>query len=133
MNEVIQRIKTLLVQVLLGMIFTFAFFTVIMLMYPSISSRLKAIPDPKIHYINLNCVVIQGGLNSRTIKTGKTATVIENYHFLLIKSLQDTTLYCEYEGLNHRTMKREKYYSYKIGDTLHFDFIKKDKFFKIKK
>ena len=80
-------------------------------------------PDSNIHYINMNCVIVEkipsvGSFGKRTSKA------------FLIRGLKDTTLYSEYVDLYRYDMSDSLYYSSKVGDTLHFDYIKKSRFFK---
>ena len=80
-------------------------------------------PDSNIHYINMNCVIVEkipsvGSFGKRTSKA------------FLIRGLKDTTLYSEYVDLYRYDMTDSLYYSSKVGDTLHFDYIKKSRFFK---
>jgi len=49
------------------------------------------------------------------------------HHTLLIIDLKDTTAFLEW-----RT-SAEKYYNYNIGDTVHFEHIRKERWFKINK
>ena len=79
--------------------------------------------DSNIHYINMDCVIVEkipsvGSFSKRTSKA------------FLIRGLEDTTLYSEYVDLYRYTMTDSLYYSSEVGDTLHFDYIKKSRFFK---
>ena len=83
----------------------------------------KSKPDPDIHYINMDCVIVEkipsvGSFSKRTSKA------------FLIRGLEDTTLYSEYVDLYRYDMSDSLYYSSKVGDTLHFDYIRKNRFFK---
>ena len=93
----------------------------IIAIFASCEGRSK--PDPDIHYINMDCVIVEkiptvGSFGKRTSKA------------FLIRGLKDTTLYSEYVDLYRYTMSDSLYYSSKAGDTLHFDYIRKNRFFK---
>lgn len=93
----------------------------IIAIFASCEGRSK--PDSNIHYINMNCVIVEkipsvGSFGKRTSKA------------FLIRGLKDTTLYSEYVDLYRYDMSDSLYYSSKVGDTLHFDYIKKSRFFK---
>ena len=93
----------------------------IIAIFASCEGRSK--PDSNIHYINMDCVIVEkipsvGSFGKRTSKA------------FLIRGLEDTTLYSEYVDLYRYTMTDSLYYSSKVGDTLHFDYIRKNRFFK---
>ena len=93
----------------------------IIAIFASCEGRSK--PDSNIHYINMDCVIVEkipsvGSFGKRTSKA------------FLIRGLEDTTLYSEYVDLYRYTMSDSLYYSSKVGDTLHFDYIRKNRFFK---
>ena len=93
----------------------------IIAIFASCEGRSK--PDSNIHYINMDCVIVEkiptvGSFGKRTSKA------------FLIRGLKDTTLYSEYVDLYRYTMSDSLYYSSKVGDTLHFDYIRKNRFFK---
>ena len=93
----------------------------IIAIFASCEGRSK--PDSNIHYINMDCVIVEkipsvGSFGKRTSKA------------FLIRGLKDTTLYSEYVDLYRYDMTDSLYYSSKVGDTLHFDYIKKSRFFK---
>ena len=48
----------------------------------------------------------------------------------LIRSVKDTTLYSEFIGIDDYVMPDSVYYNHEVGDTLHFDYILKNRFFK---
>jgi hypothetical protein len=78
-------------------------------------------PDPKVHYIDMDCVIVEkiptAGTGRRTSKA------------FLIRGVKDTTLYNEYIDLYRYTMSDSVYYLHEVGDTLHFDYIRKSRFF----
>ena len=80
-------------------------------------------PDPKVHYINMDCVIVEKiqAVGSTGRHTSKA---------FLIRGVEDTTLYQEYIDLYRYEMPDSVYYSNEVGDTLHFDYIKKSRFFK---
>jgi hypothetical protein len=93
----------------------------IIAIFASCEGRSK--PDSNIHYINMDCVIVEkipsvGSFSKRSSKA------------FLIRGLEDTTLYSEYVDLYRYTMTDSLYYSSEVGDTLHFDYIKKSRFFK---
>ena len=45
----------------------------------------------------------------------------------LLQSLNDTTLFCQWDAMNDSA-----YFSARVGDTVHFKFIRKERFFHIK-
>jgi hypothetical protein len=54
----------------------------------------------------------------------------------LVQRLSDTTQYAElssYDDYQHWNITQEMWYSKGIGDTLHFDYIRKNRFFRINK
>ncbi len=88
--------------------------------FASCESKVK--PDTNNHYINMNCVIVEkipvvGCFDKRTSKA------------FLIRDTKDTTLYSEYIDLYRYTMSDSMYYNHEVGDTLHFDFIRKERFF----
>lgn len=84
--------------------------------------------DPNIHYINMNCVIVSG---DQDITNAKHPA---RFKYFLIRDTKDTTLYTEYTTINCKTcsysMSDEFYYNHKRGDTLHFDYILKSRFFR---
>lgn len=79
-------------------------------------------PDPKIHYIDMDCTIVEKipvvGIMNRQSKA------------FLIRSVKDTTLYSEFIGIDDYVMPDSVYYNHEVGDTLHFDYILKNRFFK---
>ncbi len=88
--------------------------------FASCESKVK--PNPNNHYINMNCVIVEKipSVESVGRRTSKA---------FLIRGLEDTTLYSEYIDLYRYTMSDSMYYNHEVGDTLHFDFIRKERFF----
>lgn len=77
--------------------------------------------DSEVHYINMNCVIVE-----------KIPIVPKGRHgskAFLIRSVKDTNMYCEYIDLNYNYMPDSIYYNHEVGDTLHFDYICKSRFF----
>ncbi len=70
----------------------------------------------------MNCVIVEKipSVESVGRRTSKA---------FLIRGLEDTTLYSEYIDLYRYTMSDSMYYNHEVGDTLHFDFIRKERFF----
>jgi hypothetical protein len=82
----------------------------------------KSKPDPDIHYINIDCIIVE---KISSVGSGRLTSKA-----FLIRGTKDTTLYSEYVDLYRYTMTDSLYYSSKVGDTLHFDYIRKNRFFK---
>jgi hypothetical protein len=57
--------------------------------------------------------------------------------YFLVQSVEDTTLYTELNGYNFDALGEHYgsslFYSKEVGDTLFFDYIKKDRFWEIEK
>jgi|LakMenEpi03Aug12_release.lakeMendotaPanAssembly.Ray.scaffolds.fasta_scaffold12615_5 hypothetical protein len=82
----------------------------------------KSKPDPDIHYINIDCIIVE---KISSVGSGRLTSKA-----FLIRGTKDTTLYSEYVDLYRYDMSDSLYYSSKVGDTLHFDYIRKNRFFK---
>lgn len=86
-------------------------------------------PDPTIHYINDDCIIVdKGGYSERNGK-------YNNYgKYMLIRRIRDTTEYTELTGYNWRSLAdyygSSLYYSKNVGDTLHFEYIGIHRFWK---
>jgi hypothetical protein len=92
----------------------------IIAIFASCEGRSK--PDSNIHYINMDCVIVE---KISSVESGRHTSKA-----FLIRSVKDTTLYSEYLDLYRYTMPDSVYYSNEVGDTLHFDYIRKNRFFK---
>ena len=79
-------------------------------------------PDPDIHYINIDFIIVE---KISSVGSGRLTSKA-----FLIRGTKDTTLYSEYVDLYRYTMTDSVYYSNEVGDTLHFDYIRKNRFFK---
>ena len=86
------------------------------------SCESKSKPDSNIHYINMDCIIVE---KISSVESGRHTSKA-----FLIRSVKDTTLYSEYLDLYRYTMPDSVYYSNEVGDTLHFDYIRKNRFFK---
>lgn len=93
----------------------------IIAIFASCEGRSK--PNSNIHYINMDCVIFE-----KIPSVGSFGR--HNSKAFLIRGVKDTTLYSEYVDLHRYTMPDSVYYNHEVGDTLHFDFIKKNRFFK---
>ena len=82
----------------------------------------KSKPDPDIHYINMDCVIVE---KISSVGSGRLTSKA-----FLIRDAKVTTLYSEFVDLYRYTMTDSVYYSNEVGDTLHFDYIRKNRFFK---
>jgi len=87
-----------------------------------VSCNGKVKPDSNIHYINMDCIIVE---KISSVESGRHTSKA-----FLIRSVKDTTLYSEYLDLYRYTMPDSVYYSNEVGDTLHFDYIRKNRFFK---
>ena len=84
-------------------------------------------PDPKVHYINIDCVIVDKML---AIPMNESRNFS---HAFLIRSVKDTNMYCEYTSIGCNCQMTDSFfYTHYIGDTLHFDYIAKRRFFKNK-
>lgn len=83
----------------------------------------KVQPNPSIHYINMDCIIVEKIPSVES--TGRRSSKA-----FLIRGAKDTTLYSEYISLYQYIMPDSVYYKHEVGDTLHFDFIRKSRFFK---
>jgi hypothetical protein len=97
-----------------------------------ISLWLKACQINHDHKVVMNEGLIYRDLQMRIVSV-QSPTHWRNgkYHGIdkrwLLQSLSDTTLYCEWNRMNDST-----YFSAEVGDTVHFDYIRKDRFFHVK-
>lgn len=85
-------------------------------------------PDDKVHYVNLNCKIVEKGIftGNRT-KHGLAAVKI-----ILLQNTQDTTMYMEWNDNDSKIpLKREFFYNCTEGDKVHFQYILKSRFFRI--
>jgi hypothetical protein len=85
--------------------------------------------DKKVHYIKEKCIILdKGGYDERD---GKYTNVGK---YFLIRRISDTTEYTELTGYNWGELSdyygSKLYFSKNIGDTLFFDYIRKDRFWK---
>lgn len=51
---------------------------------------------------------------------------------VLFQSIADTTLFCEMYSNQDRMVNNEWFYNHRVGDTAHFEYIRKSRFFTIK-
>lgn len=72
-------------------------------------------PNPNEFFIKEKCVVVEKWISGR-----------HSDHWLLIRSTTDTTLYTEWNSSD------ETYWNNEPGDTVYFDYLRKDRFFKKK-
>ena len=79
-------------------------------------------PDSNMHYINMNCIIVE---KISSVGSGRLTSKA-----FLIRGVKDTTLYSEYVSLRQYVMQDSVYYKHEVGDTLHFDYIRKNRFFK---
>lgn len=50
---------------------------------------------------------------------------------VLIQDVIDTTMFMELSGCNSHMISTEWYYNHEIGDSVHFDYIRKNRYFHI--
>jgi hypothetical protein len=74
-------------------------------------------PDPKVHYIDLDMMIVE------KIRAN------DGVRMFLLKGVKDTTLYMEYSDIHRYVMTDSVYYNHKVGDWLHFDYIRKNRCF----
>ena len=81
-------------------------------------------PDPAIHYINVDCKIVEFGQQSDHAKF--------SYKMVLVRLLSDTTMVMELsqDGIGFTD---GQYYNWQKGDTVHFDYVLKRHFFKLTK
>lgn len=89
---------------------------------------------PKTHYINVDVVIVSiNQTDGFTREKYPKPTAIKQW---LVRLVQDTTMYRELSS-NEETssigISDEMWYSHKVGDTLHYDYLIKSRFFKIKR
>lgn len=102
-----------------------------MLYFSSCSSNAR---NENEFYYNLDCTIVSINDNdvAPTGKFKKPTTC----NVVLIRSCQDTTLYAKLSSCNAYNMhlidlSDKNLYNKTVGSKMHFDYIKKDKFFKI--
>lgn len=84
-------------------------------------------PDKRVHYVDIDCKIVS--FSRETNVRGKRSYVDK---VILMQNLSDTTLYAEISQHDENFHFSDgRYYSWKIGDTLHFDWIRKERFFSI--
>lgn len=94
-------------------------------------NRIKKRNNEKLIYRNEK-VLIVGSNESQGISADKfnQPVVIKVW---LVQRLSDTTKFAELSTQNSKIITNELWYSKGIGDTLYFDYIRKDRFFTINK
>lgn len=92
---------------------------IVMYFFGSCSDKPKC--DPKFNYINIDCVIVEKIPNVPAGRIGSKA--------FLIRCVKDTTMYTEYTSLDSYYMPDSVYYNHEVGDILHFDYIRKNRFF----
>ena len=86
------------------------------------SCHTKTAPDPNIHYVDVKCVILE-----KSVATIGGRYSHESKYFLL-NMVRDTSLFTEWHGRSDYSVCDSVYYSRKIGDTVHFDYILKRRF-----
>jgi hypothetical protein len=90
-------------------------------------------PDTKVHYINEHFIIRQSNESQGTTpdKFHKPMSV----GIWLIESVEHPGNFTHMNTYNYGPLQisNSMWYSHGIGDTLHFDYIRKDRFFKIEK
>ncbi len=74
-------------------------------------------------YFKKYCIVVKVGQESGLSDNRFHTPTVS--HTILVRDLNDSTLFMEWKTT------KEKYYNYNIGDTIFFDYIRKDSWFKI--
>jgi hypothetical protein len=78
--------------------------------------------DNELYFNKKGIIVKVGKEEGWTNDKFHTATQL---HTILIMDIKDSTSFIEWRTTT------EKYYNYKVGDTVHFDHIRRDRWFKI--
>jgi hypothetical protein len=77
-------------------------------------------------YRDLDVVILDMGGNSP-----RPSKHSHDGKYFYVMSVKDTALRSEFSRANFHLMSDSFYYNHKVGDTLHFDFIRKSRFFKV--
>lgn len=102
----------------------------ILILLSLISCNKKFKPDPKDFYINENFVLV--GTNETTGLQGKIRKPVL-IKMWLIKSISHPEMHREItQNTPYVGFSDSQWYSTNIGDTLHYDYMRKTQFFKIK-
>lgn len=72
-------------------------------------------------YIDIDCIIVE--------KIPATPVGKHTSKAFLIRMLSDTTKYSEFIHVSNYYMEDEYYYNHEVGDTLHFDYIRRERFF----
>lgn len=81
----------------------------------------KFVPDPATHYINEKATIVAFGSEHQ----GKF-----NSKMVIVQLCSDTTMKMEMVQDEKPGFTDAKYYNWKLGDTVRFDYVLKSKFFK---
>lgn len=93
-------------------------------------------PDPQKFYIDVDCTIVSFGQ-----PTPKTTKIAEGDRYTVILQMDDLPLQCELSTLDdvqittsegcgsELTLTGEWFYTHKVGDKVHFDYINRDRFF----
>jgi hypothetical protein len=83
-------------------------------------------------YTNYKVTIVDMGNGVKEVGSKHKRRV--NAHFILLRSVKDTSLITEWEQHDwHIPLTDSTYYNHKIGDTLFFKYIRKDRFWKLHK
>ncbi len=106
----------------------------LLLIFILIGCNKKSNIIPETHYINIDVVIVNSNRSDGfTTEKYPKPTIIKQW---LVKLLVDTTMFREIssnEECYPLSISDEMWYNHKIGDTLHYDYLIKSKFFKINK
>ena len=90
-------------------------------------NKQKQIKESRLY--NVDLIIVNIGESKANLGKFHTPTHVKSF---LCKADKYPNLYCELSNVNSRFINSSLYYNKKIGDTLHFDYINKNRFFIIK-
>lgn len=100
----------------------------------AIASDKPNIANPAIHYVNVDCKIVQFGSESKLSD--------DKFHrpelckSVLFQMQGDTTMYWEYNTCSDHdaddiNINTAWFYNHRVGDVIHFEYLAKTRFFKI--
>lgn len=72
-------------------------------------------------YIDVDCIIVE--------KIPIIPVLNHTSKAFLIRMISDTTKYSEFTNVVNDYMEDEYYYNHEVGDTLHFDYVRRERFF----
>lgn len=106
---------------------------ILILLFSLVSCSSK--PDPEVHYIDCDLKIVKIN-NDESLSDDKFHTP-RVCNLVLLETLKGDKRYtemnsCDGYGITRDILTPEWMYNHKEGDTIHFDYILKSRFFKIK-